>query len=176
MQAKACQKSLVISNTHQLVMDNDKRLVETINYVNAKVKIYGRRKPVRFAVCCMTFLIYGGKTGYKDGHTTWCSIFTMTDKNNELTVNSFRKGLKVLKVAESGVVCIPGVDLCHQSYLSLRFMAPPGETPGLSAKKDEPEWYSRSQITKRPPEVTSIPKTPSQSVFRKLNFDSELPK
>ena len=77
-------KSVLASNTHQVVLDGDPRMIQAINFANQKLQQYGRRKPLNFAACCLTFLRYRGKNGYKAGHSDVISSWLMTENDRKL--------------------------------------------------------------------------------------------
>ena len=59
-------KSQMVSNTHQVVFDSDKRIKESVRFANRLYEVYGDRRPPKYTGCCNTFLTFLGKKGYLD--------------------------------------------------------------------------------------------------------------
>lgn len=158
-------KSIVISDTHQLVLADDYRLVRAIGHADELLRKYGRRKPLQFAACCVCFLVYLGKGGYKCGHTEVVSAFTLSDYDGNLSVESYKKGMRQLGHSSEGAMVIPGFNLEHYQYESLSFMKMRKETPLEKLAKEYAKPDSDQQLSKRKPE------TPSSASSEKDGFE-----
>lgn len=155
---KRLVKSVIISDTHQLVLDGDFRLDRALSHANSLLAKYGRRKPLQFALCCVAFLVYLGKHGYKHGHDVVISAYLLTNSEGQITADSFRKRLTKMGHTCAGAMVIPGFNLEHYPYDALNFMRIQEKSPLEKVADTIEELLQERELSKRPPEVSNVKK------------------
>ena len=118
-------RSLMVSNTHQLVGIDDARLESSIDFLQALYETYGKKNPVRFYDCCNTFVVFKGTKGYIYYAGDYTELSSLVGAGKKVSKLRLLKLLGEYGLGGYGVLIVPGIDLTHLSYPALAALRSP---------------------------------------------------